>query len=98
MKKGLLWGIIVISAMMLTGCYRDEIDGIQDDLKDVILRVDALEKWQKEVNSNISALQAIVSALETKDYVTSVSPLADGSGYEITFQNSGKVTIYHGKD
>jgi predicted Zn-dependent protease len=40
----------------------------------------------------------VVNALEKKDYVTGVSALTDGTGYTITFQNSGTITIYNGED
>jgi hypothetical protein len=39
---------------------------------------------------------AIVTALQGKDYVTGVVALSDGSGYQITFQNSGTITIKNG--
>ncbi len=64
----------------------------------ITARVEALELWQKETNSNIAAIQTIIQALESKDYVTSVTPLADGTGYVITFSQSGTITVYHGKN
>lgn len=51
------------------------------------------------MNSNIAALQTIVNALQTNDYVTSVTPVTKGEetiGYTITFSNSDPITIYHG--
>lgn len=51
-----------------------------------------------KANEDIKAMQAIVSALQGKDYVQSVTELSDGSGYVITFTKSGSVTIYHGTD
>lgn len=53
------------------------------------------------MNSNIDALQTIVTALQTNDYVTSVTPVTkDGEtvGYTITFTKSDPITIYHGTD
>ena len=54
-----------------------------------------------QMNSNIEALQTIVSALQNNDYVTKVEPiLEDGAtiGYTIYFSKSNPATIYHGKD
>lgn len=54
-----------------------------------------------QINKNIEALQAIVAALQDNDYVTSITPIYDGTteiGYIITFNKSGNVTIYHGTD
>ena len=53
------------------------------------------------MNTNISSLQTIVTALQNNDYVTGATPLMkDGKeiGYTITFSKSNPITIYHGKD
>lgn len=53
------------------------------------------------MNTNISSLQTIVTALQKNDYVTSVAPISQGGkevGYTITFSKSGSITIYHGND
>ena len=53
------------------------------------------------MNTNISALQTLVEALEQNDYVTSVSPVyVEGVaiGYTISFSKSRDITIYHGVD
>ena len=53
------------------------------------------------MNANISSLKTIVEALQTNDYVTSVTPVTEGGkevGYTIIFSKSGSITIYHGKD
>ena len=53
------------------------------------------------MNTNITALQTIVEALEKNDYITNVSPVRkDGEviGYTITFAHSDTITIYHGED
>ena len=62
---------------------------------------ESLQRMCEQMNSNIEALQTIVSALQTNDYVVSVTPLYEITsviGYVITFSKSGPVTIYHGKD
>ena len=87
MKK--ILSIMLIAVVALSSC-------VKDDLAEIRERLTNLEEWQTSVNSSISALQSIVSALEGKDYVTGVAPLSDGSGYVINFQNSGAVTIKHG--
>ncbi len=60
-------------------------------------RIESLEEWQESVNSDIATLKALIANLEAKDYVDSVEPLADGSGYVINFVKSGAVTIKHGE-
>ncbi len=95
--KRLLISLFALSSVLLTGCYGDDIDTLQEDMASIAARVEALELWQRETNSNIAAIQTILKALEAKDYVESVTPLADGTGYVINFTKSGTVTIYHGQ-
>ncbi len=89
---------LLLPVMMFAGCYGDEIERLDKDMAEIAARVEALELWKNETNSNIAAIQTILKALEAKDYVTSVTPLADGTGYVITFSQSGTITIYHGQD
>ena len=62
---------------------------------------EALKALVNQMNSNISALQTAVTALENNDYVTSVTPVTENGvviGYSITFAKSGSIIIYHGED
>lgn len=62
---------------------------------------EALQTLCNQLNTNVSSLQTLVTALQDKDYVESVTPLVQNSveiGYTITFSKSGAVVIYHGKD
>lgn len=64
----------------------------------------AFETLQTSVNmlnTNLSALQSIVEALQNNDYVSSVAPLTENGkviGYTIYFTKSNPVVIYHGND
>jgi hypothetical protein len=60
-----------------------------------------LQTIVNKLNTNVSALQAIVEALENNDYVTEINPIIDNGkeiGYTILFAKSQSITIYHGKD
>ena len=63
-----------------------------------MLLVDEIAK----INSNISAIQAAIEALESNDYVQKVTPVKDEDGnvigYTLQFAFTGDVTIYHGED
>ena len=50
------------------------------------------------MNGNISALQALVAAVQGRDCVVSVADLSDGTGYSITFASGRTVTLLNGKD
>lgn len=62
---------------------------------------EALRNLVNQMNTNLTALQEIVTALQNNDYVTSVAPYYENGvqlGYILTFSKSGSVIIYHGKD
>ena len=62
---------------------------------------ETLKRQCEQMNANIEALQIIVNALQTNDYIKNITPIYEGGkeiGYIIEFTKSGKVTIYHGRD
>lgn len=69
----------------------NSINGLED-------RVAKLEELCKQMNTNISSLQEIVTALQNSETIKSVSSLPDGTGYLITFSSGKTITIYHGKN
>lgn len=99
MKKILCF---LFAVSILSGCGDDYDDsaltGRVDDLEN---RVSKLEELCKQMNTNISSLQALVNALQDNDYITGVTPITkDGEtiGYTISFAKSAPITIYHGED
>ena len=99
MKKILCF---LFAVSILSGCGDDYDDsaltGRVDDLEN---RVTKLEELCKQMNTNISSLQALVNALQDNDYITGVTPITkDGEtiGYTISFAQSASITIYHGED
>ena len=86
--------------IVLSSCkYNDDdlwnsVHGLED-------RVAKLEEFCKQMNTNISSLQTLVTALQSNDYITGVTPITnDGEiiGYTITFAKSNSITIYNGTD
>lgn len=60
---------------------------------------DAINAMVASANSNISALQTAVTALENNDYVTKVEEYKENGvslGYKITFSKGTTAIIYHG--
>ena len=94
-----LLALVAFSLLSCTESYDDS--AIRSDLNALEARVAKLEELCKQMNTNISSLQTIVSALQNNDYITGVTPIVkDGEevGYTITFSKSKPITIYHGKD
>lgn len=96
--KHCLVALIVTCGMGFTACNDDYDDSaLWKTVNDHEDRITALESWQDQVNSNITALQQLLS---TTDYVTDVTPvMVDGVevGYTIAFLHSDPITIYHGE-
>ena len=93
---------LLMCVLLLLGCSDTYDDSaLRNDLNDLENRVAKLEDLCKQMNTNISSLQTIVTALQNNVYVTGTTPLMkDGKeiGYTITFSKGNPITIYHGKD
>lgn len=93
---------IAAALLIFAGCVEEYDDsalvGRVDDLES---RVQRLEQLCQQMNTNISSLQTIVTALQNNDYVTGVTPITENGktiGYTITFAKAQSITIYHGED
>ncbi len=100
--KHLFSFFVVATLLLIVGCSKEYDDsalvGRVDDLEN---RVQRLEQLCQQMNTNISSLQTIVTALQKNDYVTGVMPITENGktiGYTITFAKAQSITIYHGKD
>ena len=98
MKK--LFTTILCSMLLLavSGCQHEDI---WNELREHEQRIEQLEKQCRELNSNVEAIQAILTAIQQNDYVTEVMKIMEDGvevGYSITFAKGGAVTIYHGSD
>lgn len=99
MKKLTTFAIMTM-AIILSSCkYND--DDIWNSVHNLEDRVAKLEELCQQMNTNVSSLQTIVTALQSNDYITGITPVVeDGKeiGYTITFSKSEPITIYHGRD
>ena len=93
--------ILIILIVAVCGCNRYDDTELRNAVGDLNARLnlEKLEAWCNTANSQISALQGIVAAQESDDYVTGVSPIMAGNrkvGDIVTFSRSGSVSIYNG--
>ena len=96
MKK-IKFFVLLVVVMLFTACH----DKIWDSIEDLDSRVTKLEELCKEMNTNISALQTIVSVLQENDYISGIMPIEKGGeviGYTIMFGKHDPITIYNGED
>ena len=99
MKRFLSILSLVILGFMSTSCY-DDME-LRESIEDLEGRVTTLESLCTELNSNLTALNTLVQAMQKGDYVVSVSRLTEDGvevGYRIVFKENGVVDLYHGKD
>ena len=93
--------IILAAIATLVSCNTYDYESILEQLRDHESRIQKLEALCNKLNSNVEAIQAILTAMEQNDYVTDiVKVMEDGVevGYSITFAKGGTVTLYHGAD
>ena len=99
MKKYIL--LFLASFSIIAGCARFDDTEIWDNIHDLDQRVTELERLCQEMNTNIDALQVLVQALESNDYIKNISPISQNDvviGYTISFTSGKTITIYHGQD
>ena len=97
-----LFYIVVSLCLLIGGCQEFDDSAIWEDINSLKERVETLETLCRNMNKDITALKALVKAVETRDYITDVAPITgtDGvvTGYTISFANSDPITINHGMD
>ena len=87
--------LLLLAALTLAACKYDDSE-LWEQVNQNTARIAALETWQAETNTNIQALQTLLS---TTDYITAVTPVVqDGVevGFTISFLHTPAITIYHG--
>ena len=89
--------LLTLTICFFTACHKD----IWAELENLDQRVTKLEELCKEMNTNITSLQTIVSVLQSNDYITGIVEIkknGDVIGYTITFGTHDPITIYNGED
>ena len=94
MKKYFLLALVVLTGIASSCKYDD--DDLWENVNDLADRVTSLEAATKQMNSDIAAMQSIISALQNQVTVSKVEELKDG--YIIHFSDGTKATIKNGAD
>ena len=85
--------LLTLTLCFFTACHKD----IWAELENLDQRVTKLEELCKEMNTNITSLQTIVSVLQSNDYITGIIEIKKNGeviGYTITFGKHDPITIY----
>ena len=92
---------ILCTTLLLAVVSCNRYEEIWETLRDHEQRIEQLEKLCKELNSNVQAAQAILTAVQQNDYVTDIMKIVENGvevGYCLTFAKGGTVNIFHGSD
>ena len=93
--------LIIIITALLSALACTNLDDILEQLRDHEERIQKLEALCTQLNSNVEAIQTILTALEQNDYITDITKITEAGieiGYSITFAKGGTVNIYHGSN
>ena len=70
MKNNILCIFTILTCLL--GCDKYDDSEVKSDIKDLKSRVEALEQQCKNMNANLTSLQAIVEAIQKQDGIVSV--------------------------
>ena len=87
--------ILFTTLLLLVSC--NDFDGLVERVDTLEDKVAKLETLCNNMNTNISSLQALVQALNDREYVDSILPVTEDGvvvGYTVKFAKKGEITIY----
>ena len=87
---------VIIALTTLSAVISCDKFNYTDDLQRLGARVEILEKKLFDINTDMSALQLIIIAIEQQGYITNVVQNEDAT-YTITFNNGQTTTLRNGK-
>lgn len=93
MKKILYTVLVLLAAVSCTAELKEELANHE-------ARISALETICSQLNSTISSMQTVITALQNRDYITDVQPITEGgkvTGYTISFSSGQNASIYNGE-
>lgn len=92
---------IIPAVIMAYSCSYYDDSWIQDEFQKQKDAVTKLEAHCRQINENIASLEEVLTLLQNKNLVTSISSMNENGevcGYEIFFQNGNSYKLYFGTD
>lgn len=90
--------ITIASVSLFAACEKYDDSVIVARLDKAEADIKELQTLVSQLNSTLSGLATTVDALKAQDRIVSVTELADKSGWVVEFSQTGKITIYNGKN
>ncbi len=93
---------ILLTLLLVAACSQPFDDSaIQETLRQHESRLNQLEDLCRTMNGNLSSIQRLVDAVDSRDYIIGFSVLRQNGveiGYELRFASGSSISLYHGKD
>lgn len=90
--------ITVASISIFAACEKYDDSALVARMDKAEADIKELQTLVSQLNSTLSGLATTVDALKAQDRIVSVTELADKSGWVVEFSQTGKITIYNGKN
>lgn len=90
--------IAIASVSLFAACEKYDDSAIVARMDKAEADIKELQTLVSQLNSTLSGLATTVDALKAQDRIVSVTELADKSGWVVEFSQTGKITIYNGKN
>lgn len=88
------YSLLLILAIFAIGCSEYDDTQIKTDITELEQRIAKLENLCSQLNTNVTSLQSILSAVQSRDAVTGVTAVE--GGYKISFATASPITILNG--
>lgn len=86
------------AALLLAGCEKYDDSALVARMDKAEADIKELQTLVSQLNSTLSGLATTVDALKAQDRIVSITELADKSGWVVEFSQTGKITLYNGKN
>ena len=90
--------IAIASVLLFAACEKYDDTALVARMDKAEADIKELQTLVNQINSTLSGLATTVDALKAQDRIVSVTELADKSGWVVEFSQTGKITIYNGKN
>lgn len=90
--------IAIASVSLFAACEKYDDSALVARMDKAEADIKELQTLVNQLNSTLSGLATTVDALKAQDRIVSVTELADKSGWVVEFSQTGKITIYNGKN
>lgn len=90
--------IAIASVSLFAACEKYDDSALVARMDKAEADIKELQTLVSQLNSTLSGLATTLDALKAQDRIVSVTELADKSGWVVEFSQTGKITIYNGKN